>query len=197
MKRRAFLAILAAAGPALARAGTVEPDDPAAPHGGSEAGDVLVLAFFDYNCPFCRRAEPELRRFVEADGRVRLVYKDWPVLSEASVAGARLALAAAYQGRYEAAHRALMGAPGRRLAQDQLRAILQGAGIDMARLDADATDHALDITAQLVRNDTHARALGLTAVPAILVGGRRVVGGFDEENFSEFAALARGGAASR
>ncbi|MCE4224681.1 DsbA family protein [Methylobacterium sp. C25] len=197
MKRRAFLAILAAAGPALARAGTVEADDPAAPHGGNESGDVLVVAFFDYNCPFCRRAEPELRRFIETDGRIRLVYKDWPVLSDASVVGARLALAAAYQGRYETAHRALMAAPGRRIALDQMRAILQGAGIDMTRLDADAAGHAGEIGAQLARNDAHARELGLTAVPAILVGGRRVVGGFDQENFSEFAALARGGAPGR
>lgn len=171
-------------------------DDPAAPVGGNAHGDLGVAAFFDYNCPYCRAAAPELERFVAGDGRVRLVYKDWPILGEASVTGARLALAAAHQGRYEAAHRALMLLPGRRATEAPMREALWKAGIDMARLQADLSARAAEIAGQLARNADHARALGLRAVPTILVGPHMVVGGFDVENFQIFAQRARAAAFS-
>lgn len=59
--------------------------DPDAPEGGSPKGDVTIVAFTDYNCPYCKKAAPDLKRIVAEDGKVRLVYKDWPILTKASV----------------------------------------------------------------------------------------------------------------
>ena len=95
-------------------------NDPEAPVSGNPKGDVTIVAFLDYNCPFCKKAEPDLLRLVKADGRIRLVHKDWPILGDASVYGAQLALAAKYQGRYDEVHRALMGIPGRKIPKERM-----------------------------------------------------------------------------
>src|SRR5258708_13131031 len=68
-------------------------NDPAAPVAGNPKGDLTIVTFFDYNCPFCKKAEPNLERLVKADGKIRLLYKDWPILTEASVTAAHLVLA--------------------------------------------------------------------------------------------------------
>ena len=58
--------------------------DPASPTFGDPHGDVTIVAFLDYNCPYCRRSTPELEAFLRSDPHVRVVYKDWPILSAAS-----------------------------------------------------------------------------------------------------------------
>ena len=124
MQRRTFLAgataTLAATlavrpGAALAEAKTSLDDilrDPAAPVGGNPEGDVTIVAFTDYNCPFCKKAEPDLERAVREDGNIRLVYKDWPILTQASVHGARLALAAHLLRREQTLVSTLRAVPG-------------------------------------------------------------------------------------
>ena len=109
MSRRTLLSGLAA----LAAAGLAMPvraddmsaemilNDPEAPVGGNPNGDLTIVSFFDYNCPFCKRTVEPLNAVLESDGNVRHVYKDWPILAQSSVYGAKLALAARYQNRYE------------------------------------------------------------------------------------------------
>src|SRR5258708_12946486 len=91
-------------------------NDPAAPITGNPEGEVTIVAFFDYNCPFCKKAEPDLERVVKADAKIRLVYKDWPILSEASIRGAQLVLAAKYQGKYDVPHQPLMNIPATKIS---------------------------------------------------------------------------------
>jgi protein-disulfide isomerase len=62
-------------------------NDPAAPVAGNPKGDLTIVSFFDYNCRFCKKSEPDLERLVKTDGKIRLVYKDWPILTEASITG--------------------------------------------------------------------------------------------------------------
>src|SRR6201997_2740047 len=81
-----------------------DPDNPVL---GNPDGDVAIVEWFDYNCPYCRKLEPELRQVVQDDGKVRLVLKDWPILGPVSVVAARMALACKYQGKYAEAHDAL------------------------------------------------------------------------------------------
>lgn len=132
-------------------------------------GNVTIVAFLDYNCPFCKKAAPDLARVVREDGQIRLVYKDWPVIAETSVYAAQLALAAAYQGAYAKAHDALMATKGR-LSREQIAAALKGAGIDLARLEADVNGKAAQITALLQRNMAQADSLGLQGTPTYLIG---------------------------
>ena len=133
------LAALAAAGFAMpVRADDMSAEmilnDPEAPVGGNPNGDLTIVSFFDYNCPFCKRTVEPLNTVLESDGNVRHVYKDWPILAQSSVYGAKLALAAGYQNRYEEAYLALMGIEGSRVPEEQMRQALEGAGFDTAGL---------------------------------------------------------------
>lgn len=169
------LALLLAASPglALAQGSGIDVEailnDPEAPVSGNPKGNVTIVAFLDYNCPFCKKAAPDLARLVREDGQIRLVYKDWPVIAETSVYAAQLALAAAYQGAYAKAHDALMATRGR-LGREQIAATLKSAGIDMGRLEADVNGKAAKITALLRRNMAQAEALGLQGTPIYLIG---------------------------
>ncbi len=144
--------------------------DPDAPTTGNPKGDVTIVAFLDYNCPFCKKSAPDLDRIVKEDGKVRLVYKDWPVLTEASIYGAQLALAAKYQGKYDLAHHALMAIPGGKIGEDKMLEAVRASGVDMNRLQADLQAHADDITALLRRNLSQADSLGLQGTPTFLIG---------------------------
>ncbi|BAQ49566.1 DsbA family protein [Methylobacterium aquaticum] len=166
-------------------------NDPEAPVSGNPKGDLTIVAFLDYNCPFCKKAEPDLLRLVKTDGRIRLVHKDWPILGDASVYGAQLALAARYQDRYDIVHRALMAIPGRKIPKERMRDAVAAAGIDMARLDEDATAHRAEIAALLQRNLDQADALGLQGTPVFLIGQLKVAAALDYDGFRQAAAQAR------
>ncbi|MGI6855926.1 DsbA family protein [Mesorhizobium sp. 1B3] len=198
--RRSFLhlsalagvSLLAAAGPALSQEVDVDAilNDPEAPTAGNPKGDVTIVAFLDYNCPYCRKTAPDLERIVKTDGKIRLVYKDWPILSESSVHGAQLALGAKYQGRYGAAHKALMSIKSRGTTAEEMQAAIKKAGIDMARLKADLTTHGTKISALLKRNLAQAEALGINGTPAYLIGPFRTTT-LDYEGFKQVVADAR------
>jgi protein-disulfide isomerase len=70
--------------------------DPDIPVAGNANGDITIVEYFDYNCPYCRKIEPELQQVVQDDGKIRLVLKDWPILGPVSVIAARMALACKY-----------------------------------------------------------------------------------------------------
>lgn len=171
--------------------------DPDAPEAGNPKGDVTIVTFFDYNCPFCKKSEPALDKVVKQDGRIRLVYKDWPILTDASMLGAQMALGAKYQGKYQAAHDALMGIPGRKIPKEQMRDAVAGAGIDMARLQADMQAQAEPITALLRRNLGQADSMGLQGTPVYLVGPFKVAEALDEDGFRKAVSQARSRQATR
>src|ERR1700677_3449011 len=106
--------------------------DPDIPVAGNANGDVTIVEYFDFNCPYCRKLEPELRQVVQDDGKVRLVLKDWPILGPVSVAAARMALATKYQDKYVAAHDALF-AISSKLTEPRIHELLAAAGIDVDR----------------------------------------------------------------
>src|ERR671919_854582 len=85
-------------------------NDPAAPVGGNPSGDVTLVEFFDYNCPYCRRVAPTVVELGESDPDLRPVYKEYPILGPGSQFAARAALASRRQGKYVAFHNALMHA---------------------------------------------------------------------------------------
>ncbi len=87
-------------------------NDPATPVAGNPQGDVAVVEFFDYRCPYCKQVEPSLESMLKQDPKLRLVYKEFPILGPVSVTAARAALAAQAQGKYDAFHAAMMEARG-------------------------------------------------------------------------------------
>ncbi len=179
--------VLAAGGPIDVQAILNDPD---APVGGNPNGDVTIVAFLDYNCPFCKKATPALDEVVAADGGVRLVYKDWPILAESSVDGPRMALAAKYQGKYGEVHAALMAAPGRN-GRDRMADAIRDAGIDMTRLEADLKTHNSEIAALINRNRDEADSLGLEGTPVFLIGPFKVAAALDADGFGRAIDQAR------
>jgi protein-disulfide isomerase len=157
---------------------------------GSPKPDVIIVEYFDYNCPFCKKLVPVLNALLAQDHQVAILYKDWPILGDMSMYGAASALAAGWQGKYLAAHDALMGGP--RLTQtEQVDGILQTAGIDIDRLKKDRTAHAAQIAALLARNDEEAGALTLKGTPGLVVGRQFVPGGVDLPTLNKLVANSR------
>ena len=138
---------------------------------GNPKGDVSVVAFLDYNCPYCREGAPDLAKLVARDGKVRLVLKELPVLGKDSEEVAKVALAAIPQGKYFELHQRLFAEPGRATKAKALR-IASELGLDAGRLEADMDDPS--ITATLLENTRLARDIGVRGVPFYLVGDRRV-----------------------
>jgi protein-disulfide isomerase len=201
--RRDMLALLGAGAaaivaPGLARAQGAgeEPSeaqvlrDPEVPVLGNPDGDIAIVEWFDYQCPYCRRIEPELRQAVQDDGKVRLVLKDWPILGPVSKVAARMALACKFQDKYDKAHDALIGVSSK-LTEPRIDELLSAAGVDMDRARRDLADRAETIDAILARNNAQAEGLGFRGTPAFIVGKFRVPGVLTLTQFEQVIADAR------
>jgi protein-disulfide isomerase len=151
---------------------------------GNPNGDVSVVEFFDYNCPFCRRALHDVVKLINDDGKVRLVLKELPILSNDSVAAAKLALASNKQGKYFEMHQKLLSEPGKADKEKALR-IAKDLGLDTDQLQKDAEDpiikKALDEAKDL------AQKLSLNGTPLFLIGDR-VISGAPDDLFDQLEA---------
>ena len=166
--------------------------NPGTPPAGTNNPDVVIVEYFDYNCPYCKKIVPTLQSLLAQDPKIAVVYKDWPILGPVSVYAASAALAAGYQGKYLAAHDALISGP--RLAKDeQVDGALQKAGVNMDSLAKDRTAHAAEIAALLKRNDEEAHALTLEGTPGVVVGRQLVAGIADTAMFTKLIANSRKG----
>jgi protein-disulfide isomerase len=170
--------------------------DPDIPVAGNADGDITIVEYFDYQCPYCRRIEPELRQVVQDDGKVRLIWKDWPILGPISVVATRMALASRYQDKYVQAHEAMM-AVNSKLTEPRIREVLAGAGVDIDRLNRDLATNSKAIEALVARNNDQATAFGFRGTPSFIVGKFRVPGVLTMEQFGQVIADARKAAASR
>jgi protein-disulfide isomerase len=164
--------------------------DPEIPVAGNVNGDIPIVEWFDYQCPYCRKLEPELRQVVEDDGKVRLVWKDWPILGPVSMVAARMALACKYQDKYAEAHDALIGVNSR-LTESRIDELLAGAGIDIDRARRDLAAHDKAINAILARNNEQGEGLGFRGTPSFIVGKFRVPGVLTMDQFAQVIADAR------
>jgi protein-disulfide isomerase len=136
---------------------------------GVENPEVTVVEYFDYNCPYCRKLAPSIHALVDNDHKVAVVFKDWPIFGGISVYAARSALASQWQGKYLAAHEALISA--RRLSREtEVDETLQKAGINVLELKRTLAIHGAQIDAILARNNSEAHSLGMRGTPGLLVG---------------------------
>jgi protein-disulfide isomerase len=170
--------------------------DPDIPATGNAEGDVTIVEYFDYQCPYCRKIEPELRQVVQDDGKIRLVLKDWPILGPVSVIAARMVLASKFQDKYVQAHEALIGVNSK-LTEPRIRELLAGAGVDVDRLNRDLATNAKAIDAILARNSDQATAFGFKGTPSFIVGKFRVPGILTMAEFEQVVADARKAAANK
>jgi protein-disulfide isomerase len=164
--------------------------DPDSPMGGNPNGDVTLVEFFDYNCPYCRQMAPLMHDAAEADSRLWIVYKEFPILGPNSTFAARAALAAHRQGKYLAFHDMLMKARG---VTDETKVLEIAAtvGIDLNRMKADMQAPA--IQALLDRNLDLARALRINGTPGFVVGDKVFAGAVDLKVLQNLVSDARNG----
>jgi len=154
--------------------------DPDAPVLGNPKGDVTVVEFFDYQCPYCKKHHPMIRDVVKADGNIRFLMKDWPILGDASVYAAQAALGAAQIGHYETAMEALMKFKGR-LSPDSVKQTLVDAGLKMDDVTAAVNKHNQKISGLLDRNYGQATAFEFVGTPSFVVGRTTYAGVLDEK----------------
>jgi protein-disulfide isomerase len=163
-------------------------DDPATPVGGNPRGDVTVVEFFDYRCPYCKQVLPSLQTLLKEDRNLRFLYKEMPVLGPASVVAAHAALAAQRQGKYEAFHTAMMGTKGQ-ITEDTVYKVANSVGLDVDRLKQDMT--APEIEQALKANLALADALNIRGTPGFIIGNHITPGALDLDALKDLIAEAR------
>lgn len=164
-------------------------EDQSSPTDLNPAADLSLIVFTDYRCPACRFSHPAMKSAVEKDGRVRIVYKDWPIFGDVSERAARVAVASDLQNIYPLVHDRLMTQRGH--DEDALRSAIEESGGDWRRLQDDLARHRLSISTLLARNSRQAFALRLQGTPGYLIGPILVRGALNEAEFARVFSTAR------
>jgi len=163
--------------------------DSDSPVGGNPNGDVSLVEFFDYNCPYCRQVTPIMAEAESADPQLRVVYKEFPILGPNSTFSAKAALAVRRQGKYVAFHKELMLDRGVAGEAKVLR-IATKIGVDVERMKSDMNDPA--IAAMIERNLALAQALRINGTPGFVIGDQIVRGAVDLKTLQSLIQEARG-----
>ncbi|MEP0156028.1 DsbA family protein [Pseudophaeobacter sp.] len=144
--------------------------------GGNPEGDITLVEFMDYRCGYCRKAAPEVAKLLQADGNIRLIVKEFPILGEASVFASRFAVATkqvAGDEAYEQVHDALIEISSE-LNEVTLRRLAEGLSIDadaiLAAMDSDA------VTDELRRTRALAQNLAISGTPTFVLGNQLLRG---------------------
>jgi len=166
-----------------------DPDDPAS---GNLKGDVTLVEFFDYNCGFCKQTFDSMWDAIKADGKVKVVYKEYPILGPDSVVAARVALVAKAQSqaKYDELHRALMKFRGR-LDEKAIFKIAGDVGFNVEQLKKDIANP--DIERQLKKNFELAHSLDIGGTPTFIIGDRVISSALDQPTLKQLIDVARKG----
>ncbi|HVT55657.1 MAG TPA: DsbA family protein [Xanthobacteraceae bacterium] len=164
--------------------------DPEIPATGNPDGDITVVEFFDYQCPYCKTLHPYFKKAVEEDGKVRVISKSWPIFGDVSRYAARLVLATKYQGKYAEAHEAVITATTP-LNEARVQELLAKAGIDVKRAQDDLQKNAKTIDATIARTSEQADVIGFRGTPSFIFNTFRFSGMLDTDGFKAAFADAR------
>jgi protein-disulfide isomerase len=155
---------------------------------GNPNGDVKLVVFFDYACPYCRQGHADVARLVREDPKLMVIYRDFPVLSPASTEAAMASLSAATQGQYRKFHDAMFESPGR-VSLARTMGIVKGVGLSEDKVTADLKNAALK--AEVDKNLVLGRDLGLTGTPSYIIGNRILSGAVGFDRLKDAVAAAR------
>ena len=151
---------------------------------GAADGDVVLVEFFDYACGYCRKSNADVERLLREDPKLKVVWREWPVLGPDSEAAARASLAAAQAGRFKPFHDQLYAAG--RPTRDAVAKARAAVGLN-GELPAAATDRELERNFQLARN------LEATGTPTFVVGDQIFQGAVGYEALRDAVKEAREG----
>ncbi len=147
---------------------------------GNTKGDVTLIEFFDYNCGFCKKAFTDLAKVVDKDKKLKVVLKEFPILSKGSEEASRVALAAKMQGKYWEFHRAMLENQGQANEAAALR-VAEKLGLDMNRLKKDMA--SAEVKKEIDDTRKLATKMGIQGTPHFIIGDRIIPGA--PENLSE------------
>jgi len=162
--------------------------DPLSPVSGNPKGEITVVEFYDYRCGYCKKAAPAVTELQKSDPRVRVVYKDFPILGESSELAAKAALASQLQGKHQVFHEALFASHGD-MTKEEIFKIAVRVGLDAKRLEADMANPGWQ--AVIDKNRALAHELGISGTPGFIVGEELVPGWLDLNGLK--ALIARAG----
>ena len=151
------------------------------PSFGNPQGDVTLVEFFDYNCGYCKRAMQDVMQLTKDDPKLKVVFKEFPVLGPGSVEAAKVAVAVRMQdkgGKYIEFHRRLLGSRGE-ANKERALAAAKDAGFDMARIEKDL--QSPEIADTVKESARLAESLGLNGTPTFVIADELVIGaqGYD------------------
>jgi protein-disulfide isomerase len=155
---------------------------------GNEDGDVTIVEFFDYRCPYCRQVAGLALETARADGNVRVVYKEFPILGPESEFASRAAIAAAMQDRYAEFHKALL-TDVQTVNRDSVMRLARMMDLDIERLKADMQSDK--VTRTIERNRRLGRRLQINGTPAFIVGTEMAPGAISRDKLKQMIARAR------
>lgn len=154
---------------------------------GNPQGTITLVEFTDYACSYCRQSVPDVNALIAANPDLRVVIREYPILTAESADAARMALAAAQQGRFEAFHNAMFAAG--QVTPASIDAAAGQAGVDLAL--ARAAIEAGQFEAQLQNNVFMAQTLGISGTPSWIVGNRALDGAVGREAIGRAITEAR------
>ncbi len=158
------------------------------PVAGNAKGDVTIVEFMDYRCGYCKGVKPTLDEVVRGDGKIRVVFKEFPILGPASRVASMAAIAAHKQGKYLAFHNALMGYPNN-LTDEVIFALARQVGLDVAKLKDDMK--APEVQALIEKTNKLAQELGINGTPAFIIGDQIIPGAVNADELKKRVAEAR------
>jgi protein-disulfide isomerase len=154
---------------------------------GARDGDVTLVQFFDYACGYCKASLTDLQRLVREDPKLKIVFRELPILSRESEAAARVSLLAAERGRYGAFHQAMYDAG--RPNSASIPTAARAAGIDPTLLQQALASRNAE--QEIAKNMQLARALGLSGTPAWVIGDEVMSGAVGYDALKDAVAKAR------
>jgi protein-disulfide isomerase len=144
---------------------------------GNPNGKITVVEYFDYRCPYCKAAIGDLNKLLMDNPDIRLVLKEFPILSKTSENAARAAIGAKAQGKYMEVHSAFL--EEKNLDDAAIDRILKAKGVDVAK--AKAIGQEASTTAQIEEIHALGRASGVTGTPAFIIGDKVIAGWAPDE----------------
>lgn len=164
--------------------------DPSSPISGNPNGEITLIEFYDYRCGYCKRAANAVTQLQREDRRIRVVYKDFPILGEPSELAAKAALASVAQGKHQAFHEALLALKGE-MTKESILATATEVGLDAKRLDMDMRNPEWNRVIE--KNRALARDLGISGTPGFIVGTELAPGALDLQGLKDLIARAGNG----
>ena len=159
--------------------------DATVPSAGAVKGDVTVVEFFDYNCVHCRDAVDHMSKLLDSDKKVHVVFMDFPIFGKDSEGAARVAMAAAKQGKYWELHKELLLHKGNN-SEEAAYKLGEKLGLDVAKLKVDA--NSPEIVAKLQSNKSLADKLGIQGTPHFIIDDK-VIPGAPDNLYDQLASL--------